>query len=156
MSCGRPFFLNSSSRKSTSTSILDMAFSFIIGTLFPVKKSWTKVQLRTRNTGGRYTYHEAILQVFHSVTIRLILVFLLDDEGVHDGREPVDELVQVHARSTFPGRRRPIIFRQPEEVVKFGRDRRIHTRQCARQSGGERLGSVDTDGAAALRRPATS
>ena len=58
----------------------------------------------------RHTHDEAVCDVRHGALVRLVLVCVLDDEGVDDGGEPVDELVQVHARGVLARLGRPVVL----------------------------------------------
>jgi hypothetical protein len=60
--------------------------------------------------GGTWTNHEALCDVRRCCAIRLVLVQLADLQRVDDRREPIDELVEVHARSVLAHCGRPVVL----------------------------------------------
>lgn len=66
------------------------------------------------------TYHYTSRDVIKRTFISLVLVYLLDVQGVHDCRQPIDELIKVHARGTLARRRGPLVLGQLKELVEFG------------------------------------
>ena len=65
------------------------------------------------------THHEGLRDVRRGGSIGLVLVRVVDLERVDDGREPIDELVEVHAGRVFARGRRPVVLGEPEKVVEF-------------------------------------
>jgi hypothetical protein len=65
-------------------------------------------------------------------SIGFVLVKVADLERVDDGGEPVDELVEVHARRVLARRGRPVVLGEPEKVVEFRVDQGRDTRRRAR------------------------
>ena len=59
---------------------------------------------------GLETNHEALCDVRRCSVIRLVLVRLADLQRVDDRREPIDELVEVHARCVLARRGRPVVL----------------------------------------------
>lgn len=96
----------------------------------PVKKSCVAVSGTTAKsaTTGQ-TYHQAISNVRRRAGVRCVLVFFLDHERVDHCGEPIDQLVQVHARSSLGALGRPVVFRKLEEVFNLSRDLVIDPRQ---------------------------
>ena len=82
--------------------------------------------------GGGWTHHEGLRDVRRGGSIGLVLVRVADLERVDDGREPVDELVEVHARRIFARGRRPVVLGEPEKVVELGVDQGRDARRGAR------------------------
>lgn len=80
----------------------------------------------------RKTHHEGLRDVRRGGAIGLVLVRVADLERVDDGREPVDELVEVHARRVFARGRRPVVLGEPEKVVELGVDQGHDARRGAR------------------------
>ena len=81
---------------------------------------------------GVGTHHEGLRDVRRGGSIGLVLVRVADLERVDDGREPVDELVEVHARRVFARGRRPVVLGEPEKVVELGVDQGRDARRGAR------------------------
>jgi len=69
--------------------------------------------------GVHATHHEGLRDVRRRGAIRLVLVRSADLERVDDGREPVDELVEVHARRALARLRRPVVLGQAEKVLEL-------------------------------------
>lgn len=65
------------------------------------------------------THHETLSDVCRRGVVRLVLVQVAYLQRVDDGREPVDELVEVHARCVFARGRRPDVLGETEEVVEL-------------------------------------
>ena len=84
--------------------------------------------------------------------IRLVLVRLADLQRVDDGREPVDKLVEVHARCGLARRGRPVVLGETEEVVQLGVDEGGDPRRRARLGLLEGRRGREADRAAALGR----
>ena len=80
----------------------------------------------------RKTHHEGLRDVRRGGAIGLVLVRVVDLERVDDGCEPVDELVEVHARRVFARGRRPVVLGEPEKVVELGVDQGHDARRGAR------------------------
>ena len=101
------------------------------------------------------TYHEALGDICCCCAIRLVLVRLADLQRVDDGREPVDELVEVHARCGLTRGGRPVVLGESEEVVELGVNEGGNPRRraCLRLLEGRR--GRETDRAAALGRART-
>ena len=72
-----------------------------------------------RGTQKRKTHHEALSDVGCCGVIRLVFVRIVNLERVDDGREPVDELVEIHARCVLARRGRPDVLGETEEVVEL-------------------------------------
>ena len=98
------------------------------------------------------TYHEALCDIRRCCAIRLVLVRLADLQRVDDGREPVDELVEVHARCGLARRGRPVVLGETEEVVQLGVDEGGDPRRRARLGLLEGRRGREADCAAALGR----
>lgn len=60
--------------------------------------------------GEERTYHETLRDIRRCCAIRLVLVRLADLQRVDDGREPIDELVEVHARCVLTRGGRPVVL----------------------------------------------
>ena len=58
----------------------------------------------------KLTDHEALCDIRRRCAIRLVLVRLADLERVDDRREPIDELVEVHARCVLARGGRPVVL----------------------------------------------
>ena len=56
------------------------------------------------------TDHEALCDIRRCCAIRLVLVRLADLQRVDDSREPIDELVEVHARGVLARGGRPVVL----------------------------------------------
>jgi hypothetical protein len=78
------------------------------------------------------TYYERLSDVRRRGAICLVFVRVTDLERVDDGREPVDELVEVHARRVLARGGRPVVLGEAEKVVELrvdeGHDPRRRTR----------------------------
>ena len=85
-------------------------------------------------------------------TIRLVFVRVADLQRVDDGREPIDELVEVHARCVLARSGRPVVLGEPEEVVQLGIDEGSYPRRRAHLSLLEGRRGREADRAAALGR----
>ena len=59
---------------------------------------------------SKETDHEGLCDKRRCCAIRLVLVRLADLQRVDDRREPVDELVEVHARRVLARGGRPVIL----------------------------------------------
>ena len=101
--------------------------------------------------GRSRTHHQAVREVVHGALVCVVLVRVLDDERIDDGREPVDEPVEVHARPRLARTWCPVVLGQSEEVVQLRHDRRVHPGERTAERARDRLGGVHTDGAATLR-----
>ena len=77
--------------------------------------------------------------------VRLVLVSVAYLQRVDDGREPVDELVEVHAWCVLARGRRPDVLGEAEEVVELQVDERGDARRRARLrlAEGRRGGQAD-------------
>ena len=91
------------------------------------------------------THHEALSDVRCCGLVRLVLVRVVDLERVDDGREPVYELVEVHARCVFARRRRPDVLGETEEIVELEVDQRGYPCRgaCLSLAEGRRGGEAD-------------
>ena len=96
------------------------------------------------------THHEALSDVRCCGLVRLMLVRVVDLEGVDNSREPVYELVEVHARCIFARRRRPDVLGETEEVVELEVDQRGYACRSARLGLAEGRRGSKADRAAAL------
>jgi hypothetical protein len=126
--------------------------------LYPSRQSLS-VFTRSHSVRGREirgaksgTYHEALCDIRRCCAIRLVLVRLADLQRVDDGREPVDELVEVHARCGLARRGRPVVLGETEEVVQLGVDEGGDPRRRARLGLLEGRRGREADRAAALGR----
>ncbi len=84
--------------------------------------------------------------------IGLILVRFADLQRVDDRREPIDELVEVHAWCVLARGGRPVVLRQTEKVVEFGIDELCYSRRCVRLGLFKGCRGCEADCAAALGR----
>ena len=119
-----------------------IAFSFTIGIFRSVRKFCARVHVVISfygdKEGGsprgaeRKTHHEGLRDIRRGGSIGLVLVRVADLERVDDGREPVDELVEVHARRVFARGRRPVVLGEPEKVVELGVDQGRDARRGTR------------------------
>ena len=142
--------------------MFDIAFSFIFSIVRSVRKSCIRVvslslsfppSLReTQGDGKERTYHEASSDIRRCCAIHLVLVRLADLQRVDDGREPVDELVEVHARCGLARGGRPVVLGESEEVVELGVDERGDPLRRARLGLLEGRRGREVDRAAALGR----
>lgn len=98
------------------------------------------------------THHEALCDIRRCCAIRLVFVRLADLQRVDDRREPIDELVEVHARCVLARGGRPVVLRETEEVVEFGIDEGRYPRRCTRLGLLEGRRGCEADRAAALGR----
>lgn len=99
-------------------------------------------------------YHQAIGNVGDRALVRLVLVRFLDHEGVDHCGEPVDQFIEVHARSILAALRRPVVFRKAEEVVELGGDQACDPRQRSGKRILERRGRGECYRATSLGRAA--
>ena len=137
-----------------------IAFSFIFSIVRSVRKSCSRiVGLSLFPVGGveiqgvkEGRYHEALRDIRRCCTICLVLVRVTDLERVDDSREPIDELVEVHARSVLARGGRPVVLGEPEEVVELGIDERSYPRRRAHLGLLEGRRGREADRAAALGR----
>ena len=91
-----------------------------------------KQKTKTKQNKKTVTDHDGLRDVRRGGSICFVLVRVVDLERVHDGREPVDELVEVHARRVFARGRRPVVLGEPEKVVELGVDQGHDARRGAR------------------------
>ena len=96
------------------------------------------------------THHEALSDVRCCGLVRLVLVRVVDLERVDNSREPVYELVEVHARCVFARRGRPDVLGETEEVVELEVDQRGYPCRGARLGLAEGRRGGEADRAAAL------
>lgn len=82
--------------------------------------------------------------------IRLVLVRVVDLERIDDGSEPVDELVEVHARGVLARGGRPVVFGEPEKVVELRVDEGHDPRRRAQLGLAEGRRGRETDRASTL------
>ena len=68
---------------------------------------------------GGYAHNETLGDVGRCAVVRVVLVNVADLERVDDGGEPVDELVEVHARCVLARRGRPDVLGEAEKVVEL-------------------------------------
>ena len=90
-----------------------IAFSFIFSMVRSVRKSYNVSccqQTLLPYEVVRLTNHEALCDIRRCCAIRLVFVRLADLERVDDGREPIDELVEVHARCVLARGGRPVVL----------------------------------------------
>jgi hypothetical protein len=71
-------------------------------------------------------------------------------ERVDDGGEPVDELVEVHARRVLACRRSPVVLGEPEKVVELRVDQGRNPRYRARLGFAEGRRGCEANRATAL------
>ena len=64
-------------------------------------------------------HDEALRDVRRCAVVRVVLVRVVDLQRVDDGREPVDKLVEVHARRVLARGGRPDVLGEAEEVVEL-------------------------------------
>jgi hypothetical protein len=151
--CDLPIRFNSSSRKSTSIKMFEMAFSFIMGMSRPVKKSYQEIFVNKTwtNTGRKEIYHQALGNISKSTFICFLLIRLLDHQRVNDSGQPIDQLVQVHARWRLPWIWCPVVFWQFEALVEFRVYQARHTSTRAGDGCFKRRGSWKSDDPTSLR-----
>jgi hypothetical protein len=94
-----------------------IAFSFIFSMVRSVRKSYIRVvslkpplRWKFRVKGVEETNHEALCDIRCCCAIRLVFVRLADLQRVDDRREPIDELVEVHARCVLARGGRPVVL----------------------------------------------
>ena len=96
------------------------------------------------------THHEALSDVRCCGLVRLVLVRVVDLERVDNSREPVYELVEVHARCVLARRGRPDVLGETEEIVELEVDQRGYPCRGARLGLAEGRRGGKADRAAAL------
>ena len=88
-----------------------------------MRKSCDRRRMSSQDKRGREaardTHEEAARDVADRAAVRLLLVRVRERERVDDSREPVYELVEVHARRVLARRGRPVVLGQAEEIVEL-------------------------------------
>lgn len=130
--------------------IFEIAFSFSIGIVSSVKKSYhhssthqhNPLRVEERTEAG--THHPTLRDIRHSALIHVVLVPLLDSDPdvplptrdqdrrvrrVHNGRQDIEQLIEIQARQILACLGRSVILGQVEEIVEFGDKGRVDPHQ---------------------------